>query len=240
MLGHLLRCLVAQTKTMSKELWTEVDRYLGEQLIGADSALENALETSRKAGLPDIAVSPTHGKLLHLLAKTLGATKILEIGTLGGYSTIWLARALPAVGSLVTLEADPKHADVARANIGQAGLSRLVQVRVGPALDTLPQLAAEGKGPFDLVFIDADKINTSAYFNWAMKLSRPGTLIVIDNVIRDGAVADAASTDTSVQAMRRFFALVRSDQRVDATAIQTVGIKGYDGFALVRVQDAQA
>lgn len=224
---------------MSKELWTAVDRYLGDQLIGVDSTLENALATSRKAGLPDIAVSPTHGKLLHLLAKTLGATRILEIGTLGGYSTIWLARALPSGGSVITLEADPKHADVARANIEQAGLSKLVQVRVGPALETLPKLAAEGKGPFDLVFIDADKINTSAYFTWAVNLSRPGTLIVVDNVIRDGAVADATSTDTSVQAMRRFFDGVRTDPRVDVTAIQTVGIKGYDGFALVRVRDAQ-
>ena len=223
---------------MSKDLWVTVDRYLGEQLIGPDGALDNAVATSSKAGLPDIAVSPTHGKLLHLLARTLGARKILEIGTLGGYSTIWLARALPADGSVITLEADPKHADVARANIGNSGLSRLVQVRVGAALDTLPQLAAEGKGPFDLIFIDADKINTSAYFTWAMTLSRPGTLIVIDNVIRDGAVADASSTDTSVQAMRRFFDLVRFDARVEVTAIQTVGVKGYDGFALVRVKDA--
>ena len=225
---------------MSKDPWTSVDRYLGEQLIGPDAALDNALATSTKAGLPEIAVSPTHGKLLHLLAKTLGAGKILEIGTLGGYSTIWLARALPAGGSLITLEADPKHADIARANIGQSGLSRLVQVRVGAALDTLPKLAAEGKGPFDFIFIDADKINTAAYFTWAMNMSRPGTLIVVDNVVRDGAVADAATTDTSVQGMRRFFDLVRFDPRVDVTAIQTVGVKGYDGFALVRVKDAIA
>jgi predicted O-methyltransferase YrrM len=225
---------------MSKDLWNAVDRYLEEHLIGSDGPLDNALATSTKANLPEIAVSPTHGKLLHLLARTVGATKILEIGTLGGYSTIWLARALPPGGSLITLEADPKHADIARANIGSSGLSRLVQVRVGAALDTLPQLAAEGKGPFDLVFIDADKINTSAYFTWAMNLSRPGTLIVVDNVIRDGAVADAASTDTSVQAMRRFFDLVRFDPRVDVTAIQTVGVKGYDGFALIRVKDAAA
>jgi predicted O-methyltransferase YrrM len=219
------------------DLWTSVDRYLAEQLVGPDAALDNAAATSATAGLPDIAVSPTHGKLLHLVATSIGARKILEIGTLGGYSTIWLARALPPGGSLITLEADPKHADIARANIGQSGLSRLVQVRVGAALDTLPKLAAEGKGPFDFVFIDADKINTSAYFTWAMNLSRPGTLIVIDNVVRDGAVADASSTDASVQAMRRFFELVRDDSRVDVTAIQTVGVKGYDGFALVRVKD---
>ena len=222
---------------MNKDLWTSVDRYLSERVIAPDEALENALATSAKAGLPEIAVSPTHGKLLHVLAKTLGARKILEIGTLGGYSTIWLARALAPGGSLITLEADPKHADIARANISHSGLSRLVQVRVGPALDTLPQLAAEGKGPFDFVFIDADKINTAAYFTWAMNLSRPGGLIVVDNVVRDGAVADAATTDTAVQGMRRFFDLVRFDPRVDVTAIQTVGAKGYDGFALLRVKD---
>ena len=225
---------------MSKDLWTAVDRYLGDQLVGPDAALDNALATSAKAGLPEIAVSPTHGKFLHLLAKTLGAKRILEIGTLGGYSTIWLARALPTGGSLITLEADPKHADIARANLGHAGLSRLVQVRVGAALDTLPQLAAEGKGPFDLVFIDADKVNTAAYFTWAMTLARPGALIVVDNVVRDGAVADASSTDTAVQGMRRFFDLVRFDARVDVTAVQTVGVKGYDGFALVRVKDVPA
>jgi predicted O-methyltransferase YrrM len=223
--------------TPGNDLWTSVDRYLGEQLIGSDAALDNAAATSATAGLPDIAVSPTHGKLLHLLATSIGAKQILEIGTLGGYSTIWLARALPPGGSLITLEADPRHADIARANIGQSGLSRLVQVRVGAALDTLPKLAAEGMGPFDFVFIDADKVNTSAYFTWAMTLARPGALIVIDNVVRDGAIADGSSTDASVQAMRRFFDLVRFDARVDVTAVQTVGVKGYDGFALVRVKD---
>ena len=223
---------------MTKDLWTAVDRYLTDELVPPDPALEAALATSAAAGLPEIAVSPNHGKLLHLLAKVQGAKRILEVGTLGGYSTIWLARALPAGGHLITLEADPQHADVARANIGRAGLSRSVQVRVGVALDTLPQLAAEGRGPFDLFFIDADKVNTPQYFTWALTLSRPGSLIVVDNVVRDGAVADVSSTDLSVQAMRRFFELVRSEPRVDATAIQTVGIKGYDGLAIVRVTDA--
>ena len=223
---------------MTKDLWTTVDRYLTDMLVPADPALDAALATSAAAGLPEIAVSPNHGKLLYLLAKMQGAKRSCEIGTLGGYSTIWLARALPAGGQVITLEADPKHADVARANIGSAGLSRMVQVRVGAALDTLPQLAAEGRGPFDLFFIDADKVNTAPYFTWALTLSRPGSLIVVDNVVRDGAVADASSADPSVQGMRRFFELVRSEPRVEATAIQTVGIKGYDGLAIVRVTDA--
>ncbi len=223
---------------MTKELWTDVDRYLTAHLVPPDAALDAALATSAAAGLPEIAVSPNHGKLLHLLAKIQGARKILEIGTLGGYSTIWLARALAPGGHLITLENDPRHADVARANLGNAGLGRIVQVRVGAALDTLPQLVAEGRGPFDLIFIDADKVNTPSYFTWALTLSRPGSLIVVDNVVRDGAVADASSTDQAVQGMRQFFELVRSEPRVEATAVQTVGIKGYDGLALLRVIDA--
>ncbi len=223
---------------MTNQLWTDVDRYLTDRLIPPDAALDAALATSATAGLPEIAVSPNHGKLLHLLAKIQGARKILEIGTLGGYSTIWLALALAPGGHLITLENDPRHADVARANLGNAGLGRIVQVRVGAALDTLPQLVAEGRGPFDLIFIDADKVNTPAYFTWALTLSRPGSLIVVDNVVRDGAVADASSTDQAVQGMRQFLELVRSEPRVEATAIQTVGIKGYDGLALVRVIDA--
>jgi predicted O-methyltransferase YrrM len=222
---------------MDKEFWTTVDRYIVDHLLPADDALERAQATSAKAALPDIAVSPNHGKLLYLLAKILGAKRILEIGTLGGYSTIWLARALAPGGSLITLEFDPKHADVARANIGHAGLGRVVQVRVGAALDVLPLLETEGRGPFDLIFIDADKVNTAPYFTWALKLSRPGSLIIVDNVVRDGAVADAASTDTSVQGMRRFYEAVKAEPRVDATAIQTVGIKGYDGVAILRVKD---
>jgi predicted O-methyltransferase YrrM len=223
---------------MTKELWTAVDRYLTDQLVPPDPALDAAHSTSATAGLPDIAVSPNHSKLLHLIAKIQGVRKILEIGTLGGYSTIWLARALPPGGNLISLEFDPKHADVARANIGNAGLGRMVQVRVGPALDTLPQLASEGRGPFDLIFIDADKVNTPLYFTWALTLSRPGSLIIVDNVVRDGAVADSTSTDVGVQGMRHFFDLVRAEPRVEATAIQTVGIKGYDGLAIVRVRDA--
>ena len=222
---------------MDKEFWTTVDRYIVDHFLPADSALEQAQATSAKAALPDIAVSPNHGKLLYLLAKILGAKRILEIGTLGGYSTIWLARALAPGGSLITLEFDPKHADVARANIGQAGLGRVVQVRVGAALEVLPLLEAEGRGPFDLIFIDADKINTVPYFTWALKLSRPGSLIIVDNVVRDGAVADAASTDASVQGMQRFYEAVKAEPRVDATVIQTVGIKGYDGVAILRVND---
>ena len=222
---------------MDKEFWTTVDRYIVDHFLPADDALERAQATSAKAALPDIAVSPNHGKLLYLLAKILGAKRILEIGTLGGYSTIWLARALAPGGSLITLEFDPKHADVARANIGHAGLGRVVQVRVGAALDVLPLLESEGRGPFDLIFIDADKVNTAPYFTWALKLSRPGSLIIVDNVVRDGAVADAASTDTSVQGMRRFYEAIKAEPRVDATAIQTVGIKGYDGMAILRVKD---
>jgi predicted O-methyltransferase YrrM len=225
---------------MTKELWTTVDRYLAEQVIAPDPALDAALKTSTAAGLPDINVSPTHGKLLHVLAKMIGAERILEIGTLGGYSTIWMARALPAGGQLISLEADPRHADIARANIGQAGLSRLVTVRVGPALDTLPQLASEQRGPFDLFFIDADKVSTPQYFTWALMLSRPGSLIVVDNVVRDGAIADKATTDPAVQGMRRFLDLVHAEPRVDATVIQTVSSKGYDGVAIVRVLDAPA
>jgi predicted O-methyltransferase YrrM len=229
---------VSEAVLMTKELWTDVDRYLTAHLVPPDAALDAALATSAAAGLPEIAVSPNHGKLLHLLAKVQGARKILEIGTLGGYSTIWLARALAPGGHLITLENDPRHADVARANLGNAGLGRIVQVRVGAALDTLPQLVAEGRGPFDLIFIDADKVNTPSYFRWALTLSRPGGLIVVDNVVRDGAVADASSTDQAVQGMRQFFELVRSEPRVEATAVQTVGIKGYDGLALLRVIDA--
>jgi predicted O-methyltransferase YrrM len=222
---------------MTAELWATVDKYLTDRVVARDPALEAALSTSAAAGFPEIAVSANSGKLLHLLATLVGARRILEIGTLGAYSTIWLARALAPGGHVITLEVDPKHADVARANLGNAGLGRVVQVRVGAALDTLPQIAAEGRGPFDLIFIDADKVNTPAYFTWALKLSRPGSLIVVDNVVREGAVANASTTDASVQGMRKFFDLVHDDPRVDATAIQTVGVKGYDGLAVVLVKD---
>ncbi|HLN26221.1 MAG TPA: O-methyltransferase [Gemmataceae bacterium] len=220
---------------MSQDQWTAVDRYIANQLVSSDPALDAALEASDAAGLPSINVSPNLGKLLHLLAKIRGARKILEIGTLGGYSTIWLARALPADGCLVTLEVDPNHAEIARANIARAGLSGVVELRLGRALDTLPQIAAEGRGPFDLIFIDADKPSNPEYFAWALKLSRRGSLIIIDNVVRNGAVIDADSSDPSIQGVRRLNELMAAEPRVSATAIQTVGIKGYDGFAIALV-----
>jgi predicted O-methyltransferase YrrM len=220
---------------MTQDQWTAVDRYITELFIPPDPALDAALRASSEAGLPQINVAPNQGKLLHILALSCGARSILEIGTLGGYSTIWLARALPPGGRLITLEADPKHAEVARANIARANLAEVVEVRLGKALDTLPQLAADGRGPFDLVFIDADKSNTAAYFDWALRLSRRGSLIIVDNVVRNGAVIDAASNDASVQGVRRFNAALTAEPRVTATAIQTVGSKGYDGLAIAIV-----
>lgn len=218
---------------MSAEMWAAVDRYIDELLVPSDPALDAALAASAAAGLPPIQVAPNQGKLLHLLARLQRARRILEIGTLGGYSTIWLARALPPDGRLVTLEADPKHAEVARGNIARAGLSELVELRLGKALDTLPQLAAAD--PFDLVFIDADKPNTAAYFTWALELSRSGGIIVVDNVVRGGAVADAGSDDPDVQGVRRLYDLLAAEPRVSATAIQTVGGKGHDGLAIALV-----
>jgi predicted O-methyltransferase YrrM len=220
---------------MTQELWTSVDQYIADQLVPADPALKAALETSAAAGLPSINVSPNQGKLLHIFARLVGARTILEIGTLGGYSTIWMARALSPGGRLITLEADPRHAELARANIAGAGLANVVEVRVGKALDTLPTLAGEGAAPFDLIFIDADKANTPSYFGWALRLSRAGALIIVDNVVRKGAVADATTTDADVQGMRRFFEMAAAERRVTATAIQTVGGKGYDGFSVVLV-----
>ena len=218
-----------------QERWTAVDRYLTDLLVPADAALAATLEESARAGLPPIAVSPTEGKLLHLLARVHGAREILEIGTLGGYSTIWLARALPPGGRLVTLELDPAHAEVARANVARAGLAGAVELRVGPALETLPRLAAEGRSPFDLVFLDADKGGYPAYLAWALRLTRRGSLIVADNVVRDGAVIDPASEDPNVLGVRRFLELLAAEPRVSATAVQTVGSKGYDGFAIALV-----
>jgi predicted O-methyltransferase YrrM len=200
--------------------------------------LEAALTASTDAGLPPIAVAPNQGKWLMILAQIVGAQAILEMGTLGGYSTIWLARALPPDGSLVTLEADPKHAEVARANIALAGFADKVEVRLGKALETLPEIAAEGLSPFDFIFIDADKGNYPGYLEWALKLSRPGTLIIADNVVRDGAVIDAANPDPAVQGVRRMNEIIASEPRLSATAIQTVGSKGYDGFAIAIVRDA--
>lgn len=225
-----------------RERWTAVDRYISDHLVPADPALEAALADSDAAGLPSIAVTPNQGKLLELLARVQGARSILELGTLGGYSTIWLARALPAGGRLITLEADPRFAEVARANIARAGVEELVELRVGAALETLPQLHAEGAGPFDLIFIDADKQNYPGYFEWSLKLSRPGTVIVGDNVVRDGAILDPDAYDAVhgnevIKGVRRFYELVAEEPRVsaNATAIQTVGAKGHDGFALMIV-----
>ncbi|HEY6305790.1 MAG TPA: O-methyltransferase [Candidatus Angelobacter sp.] len=220
---------------MSQELWSAVDRYINDLLVPSDPALDAALAASSEAGLPAINVAPNQGKLLQLLARLQDARAILEIGTLGGYSTIWLARALPPGGRLITLEADPRHAEVARANIARAGLAGVVELRLGRALDTLPALLSERRGPFDLVFIDADKTGYADYFAWALKLSRPGSLIVADNVVRKGAVADPASVDPMVQGVHRFTDLVAAEPRVSATAIQTVGSKGHDGLAFALV-----
>ncbi|MGF2036787.1 MAG: O-methyltransferase [Nostoc sp. CmiVER01] len=219
---------------MTQEQWTVVDHYFNDLLVPPDPALDAALQTSATAGLPPHNVSPTQGKLLLLLAQIQRARTILEIGTLGGYSTIWLARALPNDGRLITLEANPKHAEVAHTNFAHAGLSDIVDLRLGQALSTLPQIAAEGH-TFDLIFIDADKPNNPDYFRWALKLSRCGSLIIADNVVRNGAVIDATSSDPSVQGVRRFNELLASEPRVCATAIQTVGSKGYDGFAIAIV-----
>jgi predicted O-methyltransferase YrrM len=211
---------------MTEQLWTSVDQYYTEALVKPDDALDAALRDSDAAGLPPINVTPNEGKLLHLMARICGARSILEIGTLGGYSTIWLARALPDGGHLVTLEAEPRYAEVARANIARAGLADRVEVRVGRALDTLPQLEADGLGQFDLVFIDADKPSNPDYVEWAMKITRPGSVIIVDNVVRGGAVADPGSEDSAVIGVRRMNELIAADQRLTATAIQTVGSKG--------------
>ena len=216
-----------------QDRWTAVDRYLADRLLEPDDALDQALEASTAAGLPPAGVTPTQGRLLELLARIRGARTILELGTLGAYSTIWLARALPPGGRLVTLELDAGYAEVARANLARAGLAALVEVRVGPARDTLAALAAEGHDPFDLVFIDADKASNAEYLAAALELSRPGTLIVADNVVRGGSVLDG--DDASAAGVRRFFDLIAAEPRLRATAIQTVGEKGYDGFALAVV-----
>ena len=224
---------------MTDELWTTVDQYLTEALIPSDPVLEAALAANAAAGLPAIDVTPTQAKFLHLIARIVQARRILEIGTLGGYSTIWLARALPAEGRLITLEFEPKHAAVACENIARAGLSHLVEIRIGPAANSLAQLHAEGAAPFDLVFIDADKPNNPVYLEWALKFSHPGTLILVDNVIRDGEIANPASTDPSVQGTQAMFEMLAANQqgnaRLQATALQTVGSKGYDGFAMALV-----
>ena len=218
-------------------LWSEIDGYLADSLVPGDAALDAALEATKAAGLPAINVAPNQGKLLMLLAQAIGARRILEIGTLGGYSTIWLARGLAPGGKLITLEANPKCADVARTNIAHAGLGEMVDVRVGKANDTLPGLAAEP--PFDLIFIDADKEGTPGYFQWAVKLARQGGLIIVDNVVREGAILDTSGEDSSVQGLRRFFELAATDPRVSGTAIQTVGAKGHDGLAVLLVTEGR-
>lgn len=221
---------------MRGDRWAEVDAYLTSNLLVPDPVLEECLRSSAEAGLPGIQVSPTQGKLLYLIAKAQGARRILEVGTLGGYSAIWLGRALPPDGRLVTLELEPRHAGVARANLARAGLERVVEVRVGPALQSLEQLASEKPEPFDLFFIDADKPNTRRYFEGILGLSRPGSLIVVDNVVRKGELANAATVDPNVRGMREFVEALKSASGVSATGIQTVGTKGYDGFVLARVE----
>lgn len=225
------------TKRRPNKTWVVVENYIDALLIPSDAGLDAAVAESNAAGLPDIAVTPSQGKLLCLLAKMQGARKILEIGTLAGYSTLWLARALPRNGLVVTLEADPRHHAIAQKNVLRAGLAKRVELRLGRALDTLPKLAAEKIGPFDFSFIDADKENTTEYFNWALRLSQPGSVIVVDNVIRDGEVANPKTADPRVLGIRRFNDALAREKRVSATTIQTVGSKGYDGFTLARVLD---
>jgi predicted O-methyltransferase YrrM len=220
---------------VTEDLWTKVDQFIADHLVGDDDALDAALGASDAAGLPAIAVSPPQGKQLHIYARMIGARRVLEIGTLGGYSTIWLARAVPADGRVVTLEYDPRHAEVARANLARAGLADRTEVRVGAALDTLPVLESERPEPFDLVFIDADKRNNPVYFDWALRLTKPGSVIIVDNVVRGGSVLDADSTDSNITGTRQLFETAAAEKRVTTTAVQTVGSKGYDGYLIALV-----
>jgi predicted O-methyltransferase YrrM len=217
------------------DTWNAVDDYMSGLVVKPDSALDAALSSTAAAGMPPIAVSAAQGKLLHLIARMLGARRILEVGTLGGYSTIWMARALPAGGRIISLEIDPRHAEVARTNLARAGVDGVAEVRIGAALDSLPKLAEEDDGPFDLVFIDADKANIPEYFSWGLKLTRPGGVIIVDNVIRNGAVLDDSGQDAAVEGVRRLNELLATLSGVTATTIQTVGTKGYDGFTLAMV-----
>jgi predicted O-methyltransferase YrrM len=224
------------------ELWTAVDRYIDDHLVPADEALQRARAASREAGLARGSIAPNQGKLLEILARAVGARRILELGTLGGYSTIWLARSLPAGGRLISLEVHPGHAAVARANVATAGLADTVEIRVGPALETLPELLAEEAGPFDVIFIDADKRNNPEYLEWSLRLSRAGTLLIADNVVRGGVILDPLGSDPrlgegGVQGVRRFYEMIAAEPRLSATAIQTVGIKGHDGLLLALVGD---
>jgi predicted O-methyltransferase YrrM len=220
------------------DTWTAVDDYISHWLTPSDPALAAALAANAAAGLPPIDITPSEGKFLHLVARLIGSRKILEIGTLGGYSTIWLARALPEGGRLITLEANAKHAEVARANIARAGLSGVVDLRLGPALETLVQLERENIAPFDLMFVDADKANNPEYVHWALRFSRPGSVIVVDNVVRDGAVLESDSSDADIQGVRRMFEMLAAEPRLSGTALQTVGKKGYDGFVFAVVSSA--
>lgn len=223
---------------MDQELFSAVDRFIAETIVEEDEGLRGAVEAAEAAGLPSIQVSPPQGKLLQLLVRLVGARRILEFGTLGGYSAILMARALPEDGRLISLEANPDYAEVALRSIEAAGVGERVEVRVGPALEALPELEEEGAGPFDLVFIDADKVNTPNYFAWALDRTRAGGLIVADNVVRDGSLADAADADEATQAQRRLHEALAGEPRVDATTIQTVGVKGYDGFLVALVEPA--
>jgi len=220
---------------MNPEAWTAVDEYFAERLLERDRGFAALLAANAAAGLPEIDVSPLQGKLLHLLARAMGARRVLEIGTLGGYSTLWLARAVGEGGLVISLEYQLRHAEVARANLARAGVADRVDVRAGAALDLLPKVEARREGPFDLVFIDADKSNQDVYLAWALRLSRPGTVIIGDNVVRDGEVLDADSVNPAVQGIRRFVDLLASEPRLSATAIQTAGAKGWDGFAFAVV-----
>ena len=219
----------------NNDKWTAVDDYFGEWLSPPDPALDAALAANEAAGLPHIDVTPSQGKFLHLIARLSCSRKILEIGTLGGYSTIWLARALPEDGRLITLEASARHAEVARSNIARAGLSAIVDLRLGPALETLPQLERENVAPFDLIFIDADKASNAEYLKWALRLSRRGSVIIVDNVVRDGAVVESGNADPDIQGIRRMFEMMANEPRLSGTALQTVGKKGYDGFVFALV-----
>ncbi len=220
---------------MTQKTWDAVDAYFGDLLLGTDPVLDAVRVAARDGGLPDIAVAPTHGAFLSILARAVGAKRILEVGTLGGYSTIWLARGLAKGGKVITLEVSAKHAEVARANFARAHLADRIEVRVGKGADLLPQLAEEKAGPFDLCFIDADKANNATYFEWALKLSRKGSLIVVDNMVRGGAVAKSGDGDGTVTGVRTLAELLANETRVKATVIQTVGVKGYDGFAIAAV-----
>lgn len=221
---------------MDQSLWVAVDNYFSQLLIGDDPVMAEVLRTNAAEGLPPWDVSPNQGKLLQLLAQTLQARRILEIGTLGAYSTIWMARALPSSGQIISLESDRGYAEVALANIRRAGFDDIIEVRVGKALDILPRISDENKGPFDLIFIDADKTNNSNYFSWALKLSRKGTMIIVDNVVRNGAIIDNKSSDLSVQGVQRLNEMLAKESRVSSTVVQTVGTKGWDGFILAVVQ----